>query len=225
LADKLFFLPYSPDHQGIIFARQEYGSGINNTGLNHMRKEIEHELFDKEHANRPYALWYEPAVRNPFLASMNNGNILIRGHGMPGCKSIEGGRCGERVDYNVVVDRLVESGLSRQFNGRIKMFNCHSAEAAEPDGSPECVGTPFAQLMADELSSRGYRSCTFFGYHGAIDSVPKMGPYGKHHYRRIIVRGRQAATGRASEVRQEFKSKSGVRSLRVFLHFPAFGRN
>jgi hypothetical protein len=199
--NKVLFMPYDPRHQMFIAAQYEYGS-LGGEAMDKLAKDIEHETAK---GNTAIAVWYQPNQRNPFLSSLNTGQIYIRGHGMPGFRSIEGGRGGERITYKTVVDRLIESGLRRAFTGKIKLFNCHSAESGTPGSDPECNGPPFAQQVADELYSRGFKHCTFYGYNGRIDSFVKVEAGGTHHYVRDFQNGRLVAGRRASEERVQFK--------------------
>jgi hypothetical protein len=75
--------------------------------------------------------------------------ILIRGHGMPGFRSIEGGRGGERVTYQEVAARLKKSGLNKAFGGEIVCYCCHSAESGKLNTDPEIEdGQPFTKALA-----------------------------------------------------------------------------
>jgi hypothetical protein len=126
---------------------------------------------------------------------------------MPGFKSIEGGRSGERVDYDVVCDRLIASGLPKTFKGAVKCFICHSAEDGKVGTDPEVIGPPFARSVADYMFSKGYKSCSFYGYLGAIDSFVKEGSEGTHKYARATVGGKQVELGRGSDARVQFHPK------------------
>lgn len=53
----------------------------------------------------------------------------------PATSPSRGGRGGERVDYDEVVDRLLQSGLRKTFAGKIKCYSCHSAEFGDTAGS------------------------------------------------------------------------------------------
>ncbi|WP_284321298.1 hypothetical protein [Dyella acidisoli] len=59
-----------------------------------------------------------------------------------------------------VFNRLKQSGLKESFEGKIKCYNCHSAE-----GYP-C----FAEALADEFEAAGYTRCRIYGYRGALSS-------------------------------------------------------
>jgi len=210
--NKACFMPYNPSHPNYLMAQFEYGSA-GGQDMDKLRKDIDHEA---EKGNTAVAVWYKPKTKAPFLQSLNTGQVYIRGHGMAGFKSIEGGRGGERIDYDVLVDRLVESGLPKTFTGKVKMFNCHSAEPGVPGSDPECVGPPFARLVADEMYSRGYKSCTYFGYFGSIDSFAKEGSQGKHHYIRKVVQGQSTEVARASEGRVQFFPTVRIRPPGLF---------
>ncbi len=67
------------------------------------------------------------------------------------------------IKAEVVVDRLIKSGLQSRFKGAIKCYNCHSAEA-------DVVGTSFAKAMRDALNDRQYKACRVYGYKGALSS-------------------------------------------------------
>ncbi len=196
MTDKLFYMPFDVNGTNILAAQFEYGNMEG--GYNKNQIEIDREIAKGNVATQ---VWFD-GKKDPFLAGMGNGQIYIRGHGMPGFRSIEGGRGGERVNYTTVVDRLIKSGLRKTFSGKIKCFNCHSAETGVIGSDPEVEGPPFARLIADEMYTRGYKSCTFYGYVGAIDSFAKDGSAGKHKY----ARGKgNVELGRASEGRIQFK--------------------
>ncbi len=205
--NKAFFMPYDPNHPMYFVPQGEYGAS--NGGMNKLQMDIDHELTK---GNTAVAVWYKPKTKNPFLSSMSTGQIYIRGHGMPGFRSIEGGRGGERIHVSVVADRLIESGLKKAYNGKIKLFNCHSAESGKIGSDPEVAGPPFARQFADEMYSRGYKNCSFFGYLGSIDSFAKDGTQGKHHYIRENVKGKQIERERVSDGRIEFKPQVKIRA-------------
>lgn len=201
--NKVFFMPYDPRHPSYLFAQHEYGAA-GGPDMNKLQKDID---FEAGKGNNAVAVWWDPKKKDPFISSLNTGQIYIRGHGMPGFKSIEGGRGGERIDYDVVADRLISSGLKKAYNGKIKLYNCHSAESGTPGSDPECVGPPFARQFADEMYSRGYKNCTYYGYFGSIDSFAKDGSQGKHHYVREVIAGKSTEIGRVSDARVQFHPK------------------
>ena len=127
-----------------------------------------------------YEVWYTGA-EDPLLRSLGDGHIYIRGHSLPDLGKIgipvPGRRgLGATLEPKEVAKRLQESGLNpKTFKGKIKCYNCHSAEAGEYS---------FAQLLADEMWALGYTDCTYFGYEGAIDSIPGQHdsfPWAKGH--------------------------------------------
>lgn len=217
MQNKIFFMPFDPKHPGYLSAQFEYGKM--GGGFDKNQIQIDHELAK---GHKAFSAWWSPKKKDPFVSSLNTGQIYIRGHGMPGFKSIEGGRGGERVDYDEVVDRLIGAGLNKNFSGDIKCYNCHSAEHGDPDSTdPEAVGgIPFAQRVADELVGRGYRGCRIFGYYGSIDSFVKDGSEGTHKYvRRRETTGtttKQVEGGRASEARYEFFGRMKPKKPNIF---------
>lgn len=217
MTSKIFFMPFDPNNPNYLSAQFEYGKVTG--GFDKNQVQIDHELSKGKKA---FSVWWKPKKKDSFISSLNTGQIYIRGHGMPGFKSIEGGRGGERVDYDEVVDRLIDSGLHKSFAGQIKCYNCHSAENGDPSSNdPEGIGgIPFAQRVADELYIRGFRHCRIFGYFGSIDSFVKDGSEGKHKYvrDRVTTGGvtSQVERGRVSEARYEFFGRAKPKSKNIF---------
>ncbi|MDB5313963.1 MAG: hypothetical protein JWO38_8165 [Gemmataceae bacterium] len=201
--NKIMFLPADPNHPNFVFVQHEYTAA--HGGYNKAQIQLDHDLAKGHNA---IAVWYDGSP-DPFLAAMIDGQIYIRGHGMPGFVSIEAARGAERLHYTEVVDRLIQSGLRREFCGAIKCYNCHSAEFPEKDNpDPEQGKEPFAQMVANELYARGYKLCKFYGYIGSIDSNVKAGSSGTHKYVRVSDgKGGQVEAGRVSDSRVEFKPK------------------
>ncbi len=207
---KVFFMPFDAVKSPSAYA--EYGNTA--TGFNKNQVMIDHEM---EKGNEAQQVWWT-GKKNPFLSSMQDGQIYIRGHGMPGQNTVEGGRGGENLKYTDVVTRLMKSGLPKTFTGKVKCYNCHSAEKIDPTGNlmmsvVETGGESFAQLVADEMYSRGYKQCTFYGYEGSIDSMPKEGTGGRHKFVRGYVKqtdgtSKQMELGRVSEFRFQFTPRS-----------------
>lgn len=197
------FLPADPKHPNFIFVQHEYTAA--HGGYNKAQIQLDHDLGKGHDA---HAVWYD-GDPDPFLSSMIDGQVYIRGHGMPGFVSIECARGAERLHFTEVVDRLIRSGLRREFIGAIKCYNCHSAEFPDKNSQdPEQGRVPFAQMVADELYSRGYKCCKFYGYIGSIDSNVKAGSTGIHKYVRVSDgKGGQIEQGRVSDARVEFKPK------------------
>lgn len=63
-----------------------------------------------------------------------------------------------------VVQRLTRSGLSPNFSGKIKCYNCHSAEKSDQD-EPS-----FAARVKAQLISLAYVNCKVYGYTGSLSS-------------------------------------------------------
>ncbi len=149
------------------------------------------------------AVWYsgasDPAIRNLGAAT---DQIYIRGHNDATLgTSIQVARGGSVLSAEVVAQRLIESGLRKRFQGKVKCYNCHSGEKFAGFKSS------FAQAIADYMFNHGYDNCTYYGYEGALDSFYKAGSQGTHKYRRDkqITDGsmKQVEGGRASENRRQ----------------------
>jgi hypothetical protein len=112
-----------------------------------------------------FEVWYSGRV-SPIIFGLRTveEQIYIRGHGQPGDSGIYSGGFNWRLGAEEVAKRLIASGLQTSFAGKIKCYNCHSAEQG--------IHERFAQALADYLYSKGYKSCEFFGYYGALDSYP-----------------------------------------------------
>ena len=107
MTDKVFYMPFDVNGPQALFAQMEYGNMQGSMKKNQI--EIDREI---EKGNMAVEVWYD-GKKAPFLAGLSEGQVYIRGHGMPGFRSIEGGRGGERVDYHTVVDRIIASGLRK----------------------------------------------------------------------------------------------------------------
>jgi len=105
------FLPADPTLPNFILVQHEYTSA--NGGYNKAQIQLDHDLAKGHNA---IAVWYDGSP-NPFLSAIISGQIYIRGHGMPGFVSIETARGAERLHYTEVVERLIRSGLRREFSG------------------------------------------------------------------------------------------------------------
>ncbi len=200
-------MPYDSHHDGYMSALHEYhqkGLGPEQKG---MKKNLHVLEFETKQGNEAEGVWHDPTTKPLRGVLGRDVQILIRGHGMPGFRSIQGGRLGgERVSYEEVANRLKQSGLSKAFAGAIICYCCHSAESGKVGTDPEILdGRPFARLFADHMRSMLYRSCSIYGYLGAVDSFPKDGPAGKNYY----ARGQwgselQAVLGKASQALVRF---------------------
>lgn len=106
--------------------------------------------------------------------------ILIAGHGLAGRPYISNSSGHGRKEYlpfNVVADRLIEKGLQKRYVGTISRDVCYSA--VKNDRNP-----PFADLLARELRSRGYKLINVIGYYGAMGPVyEKLAGNHKFHHR------------------------------------------
>jgi len=115
-----------------------------------------------------YEVWYT-GQEDALLRSLGDGQVYVRGHSISGLGNIglPGGKgtLQSQLEPKVVAGRLQASGLKTIFAGKVKCYNCHSAEAGKYS---------FAQQLANEMWALDYKSCTYFGYEGAIDSNPGL---------------------------------------------------
>jgi hypothetical protein len=139
------------------------------------------------------AVVYQKGARSETLRKMQTGQIYILGHGDSGTghiADVEQG--GDGLTANVVCDRLVESGLSTSFSGKIKCFTCYSAAGAHGKLS-------FAARLAVGMRSRGYCHCGYVGYERAIVAAYEdlgLGSTSKHYAE--FIGGRYVEQGRTS---------------------------
>lgn len=119
----------------------------------------------KQREKTVYEVWYSGSMSIMLLALTGNSQIYVRGHCTPGSPKIftkSTGNPDGNLQFNEVADRLIDTGLDVDFSGKVKCYNCHSAE-----GGIEA----FAQLFADYMYQKGYKKCTYYGYEGALDSL------------------------------------------------------
>jgi len=87
--------------------------------------------------------------------------IYVIGHGGDGLDYIQSTK-GLNLRYNVVVDRLINSGLAAAYAGDVKIYACHSGDASGANLS-------FAKLFARCLiKDRGRYLAAVYGYTGRL---------------------------------------------------------
>ena len=101
--------------------------------------------------------------------------IYLRGHGSAGLEYLSNSSKPRQeeprkaiVKLDTVVGGIIAEGLQPNFAGKIKCYNCHSAE----DG-PELNELSFAAQFASAIRTEGYNSARIFGYRGAINGAYK----------------------------------------------------
>ncbi len=134
---------------------------------------------DMAHAKQFFEVWYSGQT-SVILFGMTDGQIYIHGHGEPGRPNIFSGDPKAHDVHEIsaprLAERLIQSGLQPGFAGKIKCYNCHSAERGAEESS-------FAQLFADVMWDNGFRSCTFWGYTGSLTSFyENRGARGLHKF-------------------------------------------
>lgn len=168
MPERVLFVPWSlkQDPAAHILDERpgfEYASK-NNNWINH----------EAQKGKEFFQVWYT-GTKSPLIGAMRGGQIYIRGHSKESLGAVSSGhtwnrdkdgmRIGEAIteylEANTVGDRLIETGLHAEFAGKLKCYNCWGALGGK-DG--------FAQKFADYMWDKGYKSCTFYGYKGALDS-------------------------------------------------------
>jgi hypothetical protein len=117
----------------------------------------------KEKAKETYQVFYKPRRSSPMMRALGDDQVYIRGHSTSGRGEIFSGS-GTTLDGAEVGRRLIETGLQSSFGGKLKCYNCWSGATG--------TASDFAQIFADYMWDKGYRSCRFYGYKGAVDSFP-----------------------------------------------------
>src|SRR5690606_3169168 len=114
-------------------------------------KEVRTSDWFRKMMRQWYEVWYTGA-EDPLLRSLGDGQIYIRGHSQTAAGTIgipSRGKLTALLEPEEVAARLQQSGLKTTFKGKIKCYNCHSAEAGE---------FSFAQKLADAMWALKYRS-------------------------------------------------------------------
>jgi hypothetical protein len=97
-----------------------------------------------------------------------NSQIYVLGHSNAGKESISNGH--DNLGYIEVSDRLIFSGLSRHYGGRLKFYNCRNAlDATMARGE-----NSFAAKAASYLRGNEFRNVRIFGY-AALLTTPVAG--------------------------------------------------
>lgn len=117
-----------------------------------------------------------------FTDDTSDTQIYVAGHGGAGFVHVENKHDGgSKVEASVLVYYLIAGGLSKNFAGKIKFYNC---ESAMENGT---IDTSFACKCASLLKGSGYKKAHFFGYNSGVSTGyadyrnPKtMGLEGRH---------------------------------------------
>lgn len=153
----------------------------------------------KEGARNYEVVVYKPDCKSENLKKIQTGYIYILGHGAAGYGNIADIDENGAIELSAaeVANRLIDSGLSTAFSGKIKCFNCNSS--AEGNGKPA-----FAKIFADEMRKRKYSNCQYFGYNRSIVAAyGNMGFDGMYKHAVIELEGRYIAISRAGETKDK----------------------
>lgn len=120
-----------------------------------------------KYARRTVAVAYSGAS-DPLIEGLPaTGTVYVQGHGHSSCKSISPtSTSGKELSAKDVSDRLVASGLQQAFQGKVKLWVCHSGEK-DTFLSSLLWPAPFAKHVAKVLLKRGYQ-CQVYGYKGSV---------------------------------------------------------
>ena len=122
----------------------------------------------REGAKETYQVFYKPGRSSPMMRALGDDQVYIRGHSTSGQGEIFSGSgrngIGTTLGGAEVGRRLIETGLQPSFGGKLKCYNCWSGATG--------TASDFAQIFADYMWDKGFRSCRFYGYKGALDSFP-----------------------------------------------------
>jgi hypothetical protein len=111
---------------------------------------------------------------------------------------------GETKDYRSVQElslKLIAAGLNKMSMADIKLWNCSSGADSGPNIS-------YAKKFANDMRSRGYNLCKFYGYTQSISSFYEEGHKRAIGHRSgvlnwLLGRGGRYSMGRASDYRVE----------------------
>lgn len=124
-----------------------------------------------------------------------HSQIYVLGHSNLGKESITNRI--EELEYKTVCERLQKSGLSENYGGRLKFYNCFNALDAKGAKGENC----FASLAAQYLRKKEFMNVRIFGYAGILcDPVPGR-------QKMYVAYGKMKAEYGCRAVRVEYDSK------------------
>lgn len=166
--DRCVFIPFDRNQAADFIQQTDAAHKAGTDGYTHHARKFTYICYD------------DPGTPLEALGAAFGVRILIAGHGSAGCPYIcnsPGQGRQEFLPFNVVVDRLVAKGLQKRYVGTISCDVCFSA--VKNDKNP-----PFADLMAQDLRSKGYILANTIGYFGAMGPVHEsLGGNHKYHHR------------------------------------------
>lgn len=156
------------------------------------------DALTKDGATKQFTIvTYQPGTVDPTLDSMADGQVYMRGHGLPGSPFVT--THGNSLHIRDSIARLIQMGLKPGFRGKIKFYSCYSgldgvqkmrtAMVTEPKLSigPLRFGSKVVTKDVDKgifegsydslskrgaaiFRGRGFNGCSFFGYRGPLSS-------------------------------------------------------
>jgi len=119
-----------------------------------------------EEHRKQFSIVYKDTTGTPFkfIDDGNEVTIYVRGHG-----SVGGGEVHKQIDRATgfgigpaeakdIVSGIISKGLKENFSGKIKFYNCHSAEGE----------LSFAAQCASFFRKKSFNNAQFFGYTGEV---------------------------------------------------------
>jgi hypothetical protein len=103
----------------------------------------------------------DTALPTTTLASPATTLYIMGGHGKEGQAFITWPGNSNFMCSHQLVDKIITAGLPSTYAGKIKIYSCLSA-----DNTGSSIA--FAKRVALYMAKRGYRSCTVWGYSGAV---------------------------------------------------------
>ncbi len=169
MADRIAYVPWTR------------ASGLANEYLDKVQ-EWNDDADDTHHGHTYDLVFYGDGNQEQvFEALPSCHRIYIKGHGSPGDHRIYPNITApdsDGIKYDVVCDRLIESGLKRSWMGVIVCDNCYSAV-------PQIGSQAFAAKMSQYLRLKGYLFISFIGLFGPVTSK-YLARGGKYSHRYVL---------------------------------------
>lgn len=149
------YIPFTREQAGDFIEEAERAHNYGQTGQTHHKRKFSVVCYG------------DPGKGLKSLGAATKTRILVAGHGAVGRPYISNtGGYGQKeyLPYNVVIDRMIESGLQKRHLGTISCDVCYSSIKNERNPA-------FADLMARYLHKKGYRLTHTIGYMGPMGAV------------------------------------------------------
>lgn len=164
-ATHILFIAWEKADEKVAQANDWANFANNNKSKRDCKSKGDHRLYK--------VVVYKKGTWSTDLMHLSTGQIYILGHGAAGYGSIANIDGDGRAELSAieVADRLRGSGLSDTFQGKIKCYNCNSANSANDQ-------LAFAKIFADRIREKGHTHCQIFGYNSSIAASYKPSSFG-----------------------------------------------